>query len=72
MINRGKMVYSPDGEVFWDSMVGIRRWGEIRFDDKPKDTMYCVIPLMNSAPHWYGVGIVRAIVDDFGNLVRVQ
>jgi hypothetical protein len=66
------MVYSPDGEVFWDYMTGIRRWHQISFGERPADTMYQVVALLNQAPHWFGARIAYAVVDDFGNLVRVQ
>lgn len=66
-----KMVYEPNGAVFWDDMTGIRRWGDdLYLKDRPG--CYLVVPLFTPVFGFFRTQPTLAVVDDFGTLVRVQ
>jgi hypothetical protein len=67
-----KMICDPNGAVFWDDKMAIRRWGQLCFDKQAKDVVYELIPITSRLGNWYHLPITKAVVDDFGNLRRIE
>lgn len=70
-----KTLLDRSGGSYWTDLVGVHRWGWAC----EKQGLYCVIrlPLMADFLNFYGFDdLIKshpyAVVDDFGNLVKVQ